>query len=161
MIGLLKSLDVTNFRSVRGHVHAPLDAQVVLVHGENGAGKTSLLSAIELALTGEVQSLRRADALYAKQLMHRSAAQGSVSVSLSADAPTYFGAELALEGVVSSLPIEASFASFFSERSYLPQALLGQLLQIYQDAGAARIRRSRDLWEGCYGSTDWTQSNRD
>jgi exonuclease SbcC len=62
---LLKELDVTNFRSIRGHVHAPLDAQVVLVHGENGAGKTSLLSAIELALTGGVQSLRRADAGYA------------------------------------------------------------------------------------------------
>jgi hypothetical protein len=58
---LLKELDVTDFRSIRGHVHAPLDAKVVLVHGENGAGKTSLLSAIELALTGSVQSLRRAD----------------------------------------------------------------------------------------------------
>ena len=49
----LKELDVTNFRSVRGHVHAPLDATVVLIHGENGAGKTSLLSAMEYGLTGE------------------------------------------------------------------------------------------------------------
>ena len=54
---MLRALDITNFRSIRGHIHAPLDAKVVLVHGENGAGKTSLLSAIELALTGSVQSL--------------------------------------------------------------------------------------------------------
>ena len=38
---ILKELDVTNFRSIRGHVHVPLDAKVVLIHGENGAGKTS------------------------------------------------------------------------------------------------------------------------
>ena len=34
---ILKELDVTNFRSIRGHVHAPLDAKVVLIHGENGS----------------------------------------------------------------------------------------------------------------------------
>lgn len=62
---ILQSVDVTNFRSIRGHVHAPLDARVVLVHGENGAGKTSLLAEIELALTGAVASLRRADPGYA------------------------------------------------------------------------------------------------
>src|SRR4030088_1513390 len=68
----------SNFRSIRGQVHAPLDAKVVLIHGENGAGKTSLLSAVELALTGRVQSLQRADPGYGKQLLHRSAAEGSV-----------------------------------------------------------------------------------
>jgi len=39
----------------------PLDAKVFLVHGENSAGKTRLLSAIEFAPTGLVQSLERAD----------------------------------------------------------------------------------------------------
>jgi exonuclease SbcC len=132
---LLKELDVTNFRSIRGHVHAPLDAQVVLVHGENGAGKTSLLSAIELALTGGVQSLRRADAGYATQLMHRSAGQGSVSVTTRGDGSQQYGATLSAQGIASSRPLDGSLASFFSERSYLPQSLLGQLLQIYQDSG--------------------------
>ena len=77
---LLKEMDITNFRSIRGHVHVPLDAQVVLVHGENGAGKTSLLSAIELALTGSVQSLGRADPNYSRQLLHRSTDGGNITV---------------------------------------------------------------------------------
>jgi exonuclease SbcC len=61
---LLRHLEITNFRSIKGTIQAPLDAKVVLVHGENGAGKTSLLSAIELALTGRVISLQRADPQY-------------------------------------------------------------------------------------------------
>lgn len=132
---LLKELDIVDFRSIRGHVHAPLDAQVVLIHGENGAGKTSLLSAIELALTGGVQSLRRADPDYAEQLMHRSAASGSVTITTAGNAETRYSALLNARGIASSSPIDHLLASFFSERSYLPQALLGQLLQIYQDAG--------------------------
>lgn len=136
MTGLmLKELDVTDFRSIRGHVHAPLDAQVVLVHGDNGAGKTSLLSAIELALTGGVQFLRRADPDYAEQLMHRTAVQGSVTVTTTGDASRRYGATLGAKGIKSSQPLDSPFASFFSERSYLPQSLLGQLIQIYQDAG--------------------------
>jgi len=77
---ILKSLNINNFRSIRGQMHAPLDVKVVLVHGENGAGKTSLLSAVELALTGKVQSLEHADRNYGKQLLHRSASQGDVLV---------------------------------------------------------------------------------
>src|SRR6478752_6218723 len=82
---MLRELDITNFRSIRGHIHAPLDANVVLIHGENGAGKTSLLSAIELALTGAVQSLQRADAGYASQLLHRNQTSGSVILKTVAD----------------------------------------------------------------------------
>ncbi|MBY9061330.1 AAA family ATPase [Sphingomonas yunnanensis] len=133
---LLKELDVTDFRSIRGRVHAPLDAQVVLIHGENGAGKTSLLSAIELALTGGVQSLRRADPDYASQLMHRSAARGNVSVATVGTGAATYGATLSRDGIATSNSLDATLASFFSERSYLPQALLGQLLQIYQDSGS-------------------------
>ena len=77
---MLQSLDITNFRSIRGSVHAPLDAKVVLVHGENGAGKTSLLSAIELALTGRVIALERADPGYTQQLLQRGAPAGSVAL---------------------------------------------------------------------------------
>lgn len=47
----ISSLTVRDFRSIRGNVTVPMDAPIVLVHGKNGAGKTSLLSGMELALT--------------------------------------------------------------------------------------------------------------
>lgn len=134
---ILKELDITNFRSIRGHIHAPLDAKVVLIHGENGAGKTSLLSAIELALTGSVQSLYRADAGYAKQLLHRSAGEGSVLLKTSgAVGQQSFETRLDGQGATAAGRLEQRLATFFSERAYLPQSLLGQLLQIYQESGS-------------------------
>ena len=134
---LLRELDITNFRSIRGHVHVPLDAKVVLVHGENGVGKTSLLSAIELGLTASVQSLRRADADYARQLLNRSTSRGNVTVKTTG--PTgeqRYGAHLDETGAHSFAALEPDLASFFGERTYLPQSLLGQLLQIYQESGS-------------------------
>lgn len=134
---ILRSLDISNFRSIRGQIHAPLDAKVVLVHGENGAGKTSLLSAIELALTGRVQSLERADPKYEKQLLHRSASGGSVAVQTT-EGPTEgsFKALLSKKGAEVISVLDSSKAMFFRERAFLPQSLLGQLLQIYQEAGS-------------------------
>ena len=133
---ILKRLDIKNFRSLRGQVHAPLDAKVVLVHGENGAGKTSLLSAVELALTGSVQSLKRADPGYEKQLLHRSATEGGVILRTSAGtSEESFEAVLHAAGAQSIAALDEQRATFFRERVFLPQSLLGQLLEIYQDAG--------------------------
>lgn len=133
---ILRSLDISNFRSIRGQIHAPLDANVVLVHGENGAGKTSLLSAMEFALTGMVQSLERADPGYEKQLLHRSATEGSVLLkALAGTTEQSFRAVLSGTGPQSISALDEQRAAFFRERVFLPQALLGQLLQIYQDAG--------------------------
>ena len=134
---LLKELDITNFRSIRGHVHVPLDAKVVLVHGENGAGKTSLLSAIELGLTGGVQSLWRADHNYARQLLHRSTRLGNVIVkTMEPNGEKRYEALVDETGARSVTALERQFAAFFGERTYLPQSLLGQLLQIYQESGS-------------------------
>jgi DNA repair protein SbcC/Rad50 len=134
---VLKSLDIINFRSIRGHVHAPLDAKVVLIHGENGAGKTSLLSAVELALTGGVQSLQRADPAYEKQLLHRLASEGSVLLrAVSGTSEHSFSADLDTDGAHSVVALDEQLGAFFRERAFLPQSLLGQLLQIYQDAGS-------------------------
>ena len=134
---LLKELDITNFRSIRGHVRVPLDAKVVLMHGENGAGKTSLLSAIELGLTGGVQSLLRADSNYARQLLHRSTKRGKVAIkAVGPDGEQWYEALLDETGARSVTALEHRFAAFFGERTYLPQSLLGQLLQIYQESGS-------------------------
>lgn len=134
---MLHSLDITNFRSIRGLVHAPLDANVVLVHGENGAGKTSLLSAIELALTGRVISLERADPGYARQLLQRETTSGRVALQTTGLAANTFETLLKPMGITTSAMLPVEPAGFFSERCYLPQALLGQLLQIYQDSDSS------------------------
>lgn len=140
---LLRHLEVTNFRSIKGTIQAPLDAKVVLVHGENGAGKTSLLSAIELALTGRVISLQRADPQYMSQLLHRppvgvAPAHGAVTLQTEGlSGENSFRIEINQAGAQPRGILPTGAASFFSERCYLPQSLLGQLLQIYQDSDSS------------------------
>src|SRR5258707_3354927 len=78
MTPFLRSITVTNFRSIKGSVTVPLDAPVVLIHGQNGTGKTSLLSAIELGLTAQLPSLARLDRDYLAHLVHKEAKEGRV-----------------------------------------------------------------------------------
>jgi exonuclease SbcC len=128
---LLRELEVVNFRSIKGRLVAPLDAKIVLLHGENGAGKTSLLSAIGLALTGQVLSLARADPAYQSQLLHWSATEGRIE--LGTDDGAFFETLLtSSDASTKTILLSDRIASFFSERCYLPQSLLGQLLSIYQ-----------------------------
>jgi exonuclease SbcC len=133
---VLKSLEVNNFRSISGRIHAPLDAKVVLLHGENGAGKTSLLSAIEFALTGAVQSLHSADPNYQKQLLHFHTDGGGVELKVQAGAQEeVYKTTLDANGADSISSLEKRRANFFQERVFLPQSMLGRLLQIYQESG--------------------------
>ena len=66
----LTRLSVENFRSIRGRIDVDLDAPVILVHGANGSGKTSLLLALELGLTGNVNSLQRSKTEDVNDLIH-------------------------------------------------------------------------------------------
>ena len=84
MSARLTQVQIADFRSIRGKITVPLDAPVVLVHGPNGSGKTSLLSAIELGLTGAVSSLQRYDTSYAENLVHLDAQSRKASVIVSA-----------------------------------------------------------------------------
>jgi exonuclease SbcC len=157
----LVGIDIANFRSIRGRIHAPLDAKVVLVHGENGAGKTSLLSAIELALTGRVDALRRADPNYHLQILHEKAFSGFAEVAIStANGQNTYRTEFSAEKVSPVRTLASDAAEFFGERAYLPQSLLSQLLYIYQESGSdvssplarfdwMRLRRASSLWSTC------------
>jgi exonuclease SbcC len=110
----LQELEVTNFRSIKGAVHAPLDAKVVLIHGENGSGKTSLLAAIEMALTGLVVSLHRADPSYSAQLLHRSADGGQIELrTVGLPGNNYFKTLLQKTGTEQREKLPLGLASFF------------------------------------------------
>lgn len=137
MMPKLKSLTIENFRSIRGTVVVPLDAQVVLVHGSNGMGKTSVLSALELGLTGSIAHLDRRQSRYQEFLTNIHAKSGSIQLSVENLAngtgrslgaltfsPDHFQADAVLPEAI---------ASFFAERCYLPQAVLGRLLEIYDE----------------------------
>lgn len=77
----LKSLLIENFRSLRGKVVIPLDAQVVLIHGTNGMGKTSVLSALELGLTGKIAHLAADGEGYKSYLTTLDTGGGTISLS--------------------------------------------------------------------------------
>jgi exonuclease SbcC len=133
----LKNLVVENFRSLRGKVVIPLDAQVVLIHGTNGMGKTSVLSALELGLTGKIAHLANEGPRYQSYLTTLDSGGGAIS--LTTTAPHTEGAAIAGALTFSDdtfLPkplLDADNARFFAERCYLPQATLGRLLELYDD----------------------------
>lgn len=137
----LRRVSISNFRRLSGTVELPLDAPVVLIHGPNGTGKTSILSAIELALTGAVESLARVDDRYMAHLplFGRSFAAVEIQVA-DQDGVTRSGGVMTVGG--GGLKGEPAFdpatRQFFSERCYLDQASLGRLLEIYQHSDKNR-----------------------
>lgn len=135
-IARLDTLIVENFRSLRGKVVVPLNAQVVLVHGTNGMGKTSLLSAIELALTGKVAHLAAEGDSYRSYLTTLDTGGGSISLTTApaCDHERMTGTLAFSDHSFEPKPLlNSDDARFFAERCYLPQATLGRLLEIYDD----------------------------
>ncbi|MBD1204779.1 MAG: AAA family ATPase [Rhodobacteraceae bacterium] len=142
MIPRLKSLSIQNFRTIRGSVVIPLDAQVVLVHGTNGMGKTSLMSAIELGLTGSISYLED-QSKYHDFLTHIDTAGGSIQLAVEGmnGRSTGVGRVKFDPGSFDAMPaLNAPDATFFSERCYLPQAVLGRLLDIYDQKKTTNSR---------------------
>ncbi|TQN58202.1 AAA family ATPase [Agrobacterium tumefaciens] len=132
----LSTLVIENFRSLRGKVVIPLDAQVILVHGTNGMGKTSVLSAIELGLTGKIRHLAEDDNGYQRFLTHLEADGGRIDLTtttpLRADGRTTGTLVFGQNSLFTANPLLAGDdLGFFAERCYLPQATLGRLLELY------------------------------
>jgi DNA repair protein SbcC/Rad50 len=124
----LQSLTITNFRSIRQSAPIDLDAPIVLLHGQNGAGKTTVMSAIELALNGKIAGLESADR---EHLVHRGAKTAIVELSTSLGPATLSTSGGKVEG---KALLNDTDARFFSERCYLTQRALGRLLEIYASA---------------------------
>lgn len=131
----IRHLSVSDFRRIDGTRELPFDAPVVLIHGPNGTGKTSVLSALELALTGGIRSMERQSDRYQAHLPFF----GQSYATVRADVAEYLQAEthgLSLTVNGSRLEGTPAFndtaAKFYAERCYLDQTSLGRLLDLYQ-----------------------------
>jgi len=136
----ITSLTATDFRSLRGTVTVPMDSPVVLIHGRNGAGKTSLLTAMELGLTGNLASLSRLDSQFQEHLVHKEAVskKGSVSIGVHGLGVEFPAGHFDIHGnkFVGKPALDPVLGRHFSERCYLAQSTLSRLLEFYEDQSA-------------------------
>jgi len=90
--------------------------------------RRAFLSALELALTGDIAHLQRVDKEYEKHLLHWGAQEGSVSLTATGDAFPHQHAEITLtiheDGPSRGKLLDDENAKYFAERCYLPQATL-------------------------------------
>lgn len=131
----IRRLMVSDFRRIEGTREFPLDAPVVLIHGPNGTGKTSVLSALELALTGEIRSMERHSDRYRAHLPFLGQSYATVRVDVSPDVQGGVpGAPLTVSGsrLEGTPALNQAAAKFYAERCYLDQSSLGRLLDLYQ-----------------------------
>ena len=108
----------------------PLEAPVILLHGTNGAGKTSVMSALQLALTGQLSGVSDTDKAF---LVHREARSDAYIALTTSTEPYRFNIEDGRQAPQHGF-LGPEDADFFNERCYLTQATLGRLLEIYQAA---------------------------
>jgi exonuclease SbcC len=97
-------LSVTDFRSIAGTVTVQLDAPIILIHGPNGTGKTSLLSALELALTGDIRSMRDDDTNFARHIVHEGANETKVAITGRHASVPAVGSFVIANGVLTGTP---------------------------------------------------------
>lgn len=133
----LQSIVIENFRSIRGKVAIPMNAQVVLIHGSNGMGKTSVLSALELGLTGHLAHLGDDKFGYRKHLTNFGADSGRIELKiaspLAGQTKTLGSVAFSNTSFTADALLSLDDARFFSERCFLPQSTLGRLLEIYDE----------------------------
>ena len=134
MTSRLTRLSVSNFRSIRGSIELDLDAPVVLIHGPNGSGKTSLLSAIEFGLTGHADALEKSGVEDPSNLIHRGAEEAIIEISCRHEdvQPASTKLKIKSDGVEGRPLLDAQKSHLFSERCFLAQSVLSRLLEIYE-----------------------------
>ena len=131
----LRRVLISNFRRIKGSWEIPLNAPIVLIHGANGSGKTSVLSAIEFGLTGVVRTMHRRDNRYTAHLPHRGSSFATIEVEIADDhGSVHLPPPITVGGddIKGRPALDPETGQFFTERAYLDQESLGQLLDLYQ-----------------------------
>ena len=54
---IIKKIRIKNFRGIGKELNLDTDADIIVIYGPNGTGKTSIIDAIEWTITGEVERL--------------------------------------------------------------------------------------------------------
>ena len=138
----LQHIEIEDFRRLSGHHSYDLDAPIVLIHGPNGSGKTSILSALELGLTGRITGIDEGDDEQFKHLPHVDANGAAVRVDvapgLGSRADREWVSVSRTRGFHGPSALAPEEARFYRERCYLDQASLGRLLEIYQDSDKSK-----------------------
>ena len=52
----IENVLIENFRGIKGKLELALEKQSVIIFGENGSGKSSIIDAFEFCLKGEIQN---------------------------------------------------------------------------------------------------------
>lgn len=79
----LETLEIRNFRAYRKPQSFTLGADVTVLYGPNGFGKTSFFDAVDFAITGGISSLESHEADFAKTARHLDAGSEESTVSLT------------------------------------------------------------------------------
>lgn len=139
----LETLIVENFRSIRGEVVVPVNAPVVLINGPNGTGKSSLMTALALALAGP----RITGIAEPKHLVYHGAEYAAITLGTS-QGPKALRIAPGDVGVGPGA-LDGKAAAFFAERCYLEQTKLTRLLDLYQETtkGSAESALTRFVKE--------------
>lgn len=132
----LRRITISDFRCLKGNWDIPLDAPIVLIHGANGTGKTSILAAVELALTGKIQSMRRHDPRYMEHLPHCDSPSASAAIEIETadehgNRRPISRFKINGHGIEGDPALSPEQAHFYAERAYLDQESLSRLLELY------------------------------
>ncbi|WP_129723887.1 AAA family ATPase [Xylanivirga thermophila] len=57
---MIKSIDIENLRGIRCNTHLDLDSKSLIIFGENGKGKSSIIDGVEYAITKDIKHISSA-----------------------------------------------------------------------------------------------------
>jgi exonuclease SbcC len=125
--GPLRTLTITDFRGIRDSANPiALDAPVVLIHGTNGAGKSTVMAALELALTGATSGIEQR---HHEHLVHRGRPRATVELVAS---KRTVEASIDRARIDTDPLLDLADRRVFAERCYLEQRTLGRLIEVYE-----------------------------
>ena len=139
MIKKLNNIKIQGFRGIKGSDQnmIRLDGDIVLIYGENACGKSSLMQAIELGITGNVEEFADGGSDYPRCLRYAfEDVETEVYVNYKDEYEKINTSSVNIKKTISfDTSLDVDGQKFFKERCYLPQKKLNRLLDEYRSTG--------------------------